>query len=54
MNINTNVNTTSLDQLILTSAPATPVIQNLLLYSAGGADVSQLSFNKQSRELISP
>ena len=46
MNINTNVNTTSLDQLILTSAPATPVIQNLLLYSAGGADVSQLSFQQ--------
>ena len=46
MNINTNVNTTSLDQLILTSAPATPEIQNLLLYSAGGADVSQLSFQQ--------
>ena len=46
MNINTNVNTTSLDQLILTSAPATPVIQNLLLYSAGGADAGQLSFQQ--------
>ncbi len=46
MNINTNINTTSLDQLILTSAPATPEIQNLLLYSAGGADAGQLSFQQ--------
>jgi hypothetical protein len=46
MNINTNINTTSLDQLILTSAPATPEIQNLLLYSAGGADALQLSFQQ--------
>jgi hypothetical protein len=46
MNINTNVNTTSLDQLILTSAPTTPEIQNLLLYSAGGADALQLSFQQ--------
>ena len=46
MNINTNVNTTSLDQLILTSAPATPEIQNLLLYSAGGPDAGQLSFSQ--------
>ena len=46
MNINTNINTTSLDQLILTSSPAVPVIQNLLLYSAGGPDISQLSFNQ--------
>ena len=46
MNINTNINTTSLDQLILTSAPAVPVIQNLLLYSAGGSDISQLTFNQ--------
>ena len=52
MNINNNVNTTSLDQLILTSAPATPEIQNLLLYSAGGIDGLQLAFNKQKRELI--
>ena len=46
MNINTNINTTSLDQLILTSSPAVPVIQNLLLYSAGGSDISQLSFQQ--------
>jgi hypothetical protein len=46
MNINTNINTTSLDQLILTSAPATPEIQNLLLYSTGGADAVQLSFQQ--------
>jgi hypothetical protein len=49
MNINTNVNTTSLDQLILTSAPATPEIQNLLLYSEGGPDTGQLSF-QQAKE----
>jgi hypothetical protein len=46
MNVNTNINTTSLDQLILTSAPATPEIQNLLLYSAGGPDAGQLSFQQ--------
>jgi hypothetical protein len=46
MNINTNINTTSLDQLILTSAPAVPTVQNLLLYSAGAADISQLTFNQ--------
>jgi hypothetical protein len=46
MNINTNINTTSLDQLILTSAPAVPVVQNLLLYSAGGPDAQQLTFNQ--------
>jgi hypothetical protein len=46
MNINTNINTTSLDQLILTSSPAVPQIQNLLLYSAGGSDISQLTFNQ--------
>ena len=46
MNINTNINTTSLDQLILTSAPAVPTVQNLLLYNAGAADISQLSFNQ--------
>ena len=46
MNVNTNINTTSLDQLILTSAPATPEIQNLLLYNAGKADTSQLTFNQ--------
>lgn len=46
MNINTNINTTSLDQLILTSAPAVPVIQNLLLYNAGASDISQLTFNQ--------
>ena len=46
MNINTNINTTSLDQLILTSAPATPEIQTLLLYNAGSADASQLSFQQ--------
>ena len=46
MNVNTNINTTSLDQLILTSTPATPEIQNLLLYNAGAADISQLTFNQ--------
>ena len=46
MNVNTNINTTSLDQLILTSTPATPEIQNLLLYNAGAADTSQLTFNQ--------
>ena len=51
MNINTNVNTTSLDQLILTSAPATPEIQNLLLYSAGGPDAGQLSFQQEKAGL---
>ena len=46
MNINTNINTTSLDQLILTSSPAVPVVQNLLLYNAGAIDGSQLTFNQ--------
>jgi hypothetical protein len=46
MNINTNINTTSLDQLILTSAPAVPQVQNLLLYNAGAADNLQLTFNQ--------
>jgi hypothetical protein len=46
MNINTNINTTSLDQLILTSSPAVPQVQNLLLYSAGGPDAQQLTFNQ--------
>jgi hypothetical protein len=27
-------------------SPAVPVIQNLLLYSAGGSDISQLTFNQ--------
>ena len=46
MNINTNINTTSLDQLILTSSPAVPQVQNLLLYNAGAADNLQLTFNQ--------
>ncbi len=46
MKINTNINTTSLDQLILTSDPFTPEIQNLLLYSAGGIDGLQLNFQQ--------
>ena len=46
MNINTNINTTSLDQLILTSAPAVPTVQTLLLYGAGRPDISQLTFNQ--------
>jgi hypothetical protein len=46
MNINTNINTTSLDQLILTSSPAVPQVQNLLLYNAGAIDGAQLTFNQ--------
>lgn len=46
MNINTNINTTSLDALILTSSPAVPTVQTLLLYGAGRPDISQLTFNQ--------
>jgi hypothetical protein len=51
MNINTNINTTSLDQLILTSTPATPAVQTLLLYNAGAIDGLQLTFNQAKAAL---
>jgi hypothetical protein len=41
MNIQTNINTTSLDQLILTTDPNDPnVNHNLLLQTTGGVDAS--------------
>ena len=46
MNINTNINTNSLDQLILTSAPAVSTVQTLLLYGVGRPDISELTFNQ--------
>jgi hypothetical protein len=47
MNIQANINTTSLDQLICTTAPndANP-LANLLLQTAGGADANMLTFNQ--------
>jgi hypothetical protein len=47
MNIQANINTTSLDQLILTTAPNDPnANHNLLLQTAGGADANMLTFNQ--------
>lgn len=47
MNIQANINTTSLDQLICTTAPndANP-LHNLLLQSAGGSDANMLTFTQ--------
>ena len=47
MNIQANINTTSLDQLICTTAPndANP-LANLLLQTAGGSDANMLTFNQ--------
>jgi hypothetical protein len=47
MNIQANINTTSLDQLICTTAPndANP-LNNLLLQSAGGSDANMLTFSQ--------
>ena len=47
MNIQANINTTSLDQLICTTCPndANP-LANLLLQTAGGSDANMLTFNQ--------
>jgi hypothetical protein len=47
MNIQANINITSLDQLIFTTAPNDPnPLHNLLLQTAGGADANMLTFNQ--------
>ena len=47
MNIQANINTTSLDQLICTTAPNDPnALHNLLLQTAGGSDANMLTFNQ--------
>ena len=47
MNIQANINTTSLDQLICTTAPNDPNPNaNLLLQSAGGSDANMLTFTQ--------
>jgi hypothetical protein len=47
MNIQANINTTSLDQLICTTAPNDAnANHNLLLQTAGGADANMLTFNQ--------
>jgi hypothetical protein len=47
MNIQANINTTSLEQLICTTCPNDPnPLHNLLLQTAGGADANMLTFNQ--------
>ena len=60
MNIQANINTTSLDQLICTTAPNDAnANNNLLLQTAGGADVNMLTFSQaksgvQSNPAVDP